>query len=188
MSDWKARYNTDSGASPQCSKVCFSQSQHSVQALLRCPYSPCVQSHASTSVRTLKIPNTGSHTIVWTHKQLHTLIGMGSCALGAAVPYTGKPTWISCKRQWSTTPPPPLKQHTTHSVIKNMFCRSTHWFQHFPPAPLLLPFMHSCLLTRNTCTHECIHSHTRTHAHTHTHTHTHTEESNHWLKSISSFL
>ena len=29
-------------------------------------YSPSVQSHVSTSVRTLK--KTGSHTIVWTHK------------------------------------------------------------------------------------------------------------------------
>ena len=30
--------------------------------------SPRVQSRASTSVRTLKIPSSGSHTIVWTHK------------------------------------------------------------------------------------------------------------------------
>ena len=36
--------------------------------LLQRPYSPCVQSQASVSVHTLKIPNTGSHTIVWTHK------------------------------------------------------------------------------------------------------------------------
>ena len=35
---------------------------------LTVPYSPSVQSHASTSVRTLKIPNTGSHTIVWTQE------------------------------------------------------------------------------------------------------------------------
>ena len=35
---------------------------------------PRVQSHASTSVRTLKISNTESHTIVWTYKILHTLI------------------------------------------------------------------------------------------------------------------
>ena len=42
--------------------VC-SQSQLPVQTLLvlRCPYSPCVTSPASTSVRTLKIPNAGSH-------------------------------------------------------------------------------------------------------------------------------
>ena len=36
--------------------------------LLRCPYSPRVQSHASASVCMLKIPNTGSYTIVWTHE------------------------------------------------------------------------------------------------------------------------
>ena len=53
-----------------------SPSQLSVQTLLRCPRSPRVQSHTSTSVRTLKIPNTESHTIVWTHRILHTLIGI----------------------------------------------------------------------------------------------------------------
>ena len=46
----------------------FSQSQLPVQTLLRCPYSPLVLSHASTSGYTLKIPNSGSHTIVWTLK------------------------------------------------------------------------------------------------------------------------
>ena len=45
---------------------------------------PRVQSYASTSGRTLKIPNTGSHTIVWTQENtLHTFIGMGSAALTA---------------------------------------------------------------------------------------------------------
>ena len=34
--------------------------------VLQSPYSPRVQSHTSTSVRTLKIPNTGSHAIVGT--------------------------------------------------------------------------------------------------------------------------
>ena len=37
-----------------------------MQTLLRCTYSPRVQPHASPSVRTLEVPNTGSHTIVWT--------------------------------------------------------------------------------------------------------------------------
>ena len=32
-----------------------------MQTFLRCRHSPLVQSHASASVRTLKIPNTGSH-------------------------------------------------------------------------------------------------------------------------------
>ena len=40
----------------------FFPSHLSVQTLLQCPYSPRVQSHASASVRTLRIPNTGSHT------------------------------------------------------------------------------------------------------------------------------
>ena len=39
-----------------------------VKTLLRCPHSPGVQSHAPASARTLKIPNTDSHTIVWTHE------------------------------------------------------------------------------------------------------------------------
>ena len=56
--------------------------------VLRCPYSPRVQLHASTSACMLKIPNTGSHTIVWTQENtliLCTLIGMGSAALVAGM-------------------------------------------------------------------------------------------------------
>ena len=36
--------------------------------VLWCPYSPRVQPHLSTPVRTLKTTNTGSHTVVWTHE------------------------------------------------------------------------------------------------------------------------
>ena len=36
--------------------------------VLRYPHSPRVQSHSSTSVRTLEIPNTVSQIIVWTHE------------------------------------------------------------------------------------------------------------------------
>ena len=55
---------------PGAAKVGFfpPQSQLLVFSALRCPYSPRVQSLASTSVRTLKILNTGSHTFVWTHE------------------------------------------------------------------------------------------------------------------------
>ena len=41
----------------------FCPSQLPEQTLVRCPYSPRVQWQASTAVYTLKIPNTGSHTI-----------------------------------------------------------------------------------------------------------------------------
>ena len=54
-----------------------------------------MQSHASTSVCTLKIPNTGlvAATPLFGHRKIpHTLIGMGSAALGAAVLYPGKTT------------------------------------------------------------------------------------------------
>ena len=55
------------GSSPECGKRFFSQSQLSVWTLLQCPqlYSPHVQPHTPTEVHTIKIPNTGSHTIVW---------------------------------------------------------------------------------------------------------------------------
>ena len=43
-------------------------SRHCLYSAPKRLYCPRVQSHASTSVRTLKIPNTGSHTIVWTYK------------------------------------------------------------------------------------------------------------------------
>ena len=62
----------------------------------------CNRMHRSTSVRTLKIPNTVSHIIVWTHEILHTLVGLGSAALAAAVPYPAKATRISHYGQRST--------------------------------------------------------------------------------------
>ena len=46
----------DAGSIPRCGKGFFSRSQLSVQTLLRCPYTTCEQSHAFTSMRTLKIP------------------------------------------------------------------------------------------------------------------------------------
>ena len=42
----------------------------SVQTFPRRSYSPRSQSHTSTSVRTLTVSNTGSHTTVWTHNKL----------------------------------------------------------------------------------------------------------------------
>ena len=61
-----------------------------MQTLLRCPYSPRVQSQASTSASTLKIPNTDGHTPLPGHTKIrHTLIGTGSAALGASVLYPG---------------------------------------------------------------------------------------------------
>ena len=58
----------ETGLIPQCGKGFFFQSQLSVQTLLRCLYSPCVQSHALASVHMIKIQNNGSNTFVWTHK------------------------------------------------------------------------------------------------------------------------
>ena len=67
-SDWKARRNTDMGSSPRCGKGFLSWSQLPVWTLSQHLYSLRVQLHASTSVCSSKIPNTGGHTIVWTHK------------------------------------------------------------------------------------------------------------------------
>ena len=44
----------------------FSPSQLSLQNFWQCSFSSCVQSDAWISVRMLKIPRVGSHTIVWT--------------------------------------------------------------------------------------------------------------------------
>ena len=96
--------NADAGSSPRCGKRFFSQPTFSAPYLvLRCPYRPRVPLHALTAVRTLKIPNTGSHIplLVYT-KILHTLIGVGSAGLAAAVPYPCKAIRISRKGKSST--------------------------------------------------------------------------------------
>ena len=54
------------------------------------------------SVCMLKIPDTGSHTTVWTQETRHTLAGMGSAALAAAVSYPGKATQNSHEEQGNT--------------------------------------------------------------------------------------
>ena len=69
-----------------------------MQTFLQCPYSPRVQSHASTAVSMLKIQNTGSHTIVWTHENAAPLIGIDSAALATAVLLPS----LSRKGQWNT--------------------------------------------------------------------------------------
>ena len=78
-SNW---HTAEAGSIPQCGKGLFSQSQLSVQILLQCPDNPYVQTHALTSVHTLKIPNIGSHTFDWTNvKTAHTVVlGMGNAS------------------------------------------------------------------------------------------------------------
>ena len=49
------RHAADAGSIPRCGKEFVSQSQLSVQTLLRVSVHPYVQSHALTSVRTSKI-------------------------------------------------------------------------------------------------------------------------------------
>ena len=81
----KSRHNTDvglslspwcgNGFSPRLSLHCYSVRT-----------APHVQSHTSTSVCTLKIPNTGCHTIVAHTKILRTLIAMGNTVLATTLP------------------------------------------------------------------------------------------------------
>ena len=60
------------GSSPWCGKGFFSQSPSSANSFRASVQPTCVQSHASRSVCTLKIPNTGSHTIVLDTWKYHT--------------------------------------------------------------------------------------------------------------------
>ena len=86
VSDWKARYNTDPD-----SRIFLA-----VQTLLQCLHSHCVQLHASTSVH-IKNPKHWQQfhcLIAWKYC---THIGMGSTALGGAVPYLDKVTISSHK-------------------------------------------------------------------------------------------
>ena len=84
----KARRNADAGSSPRREKGFFAQSQLSVQTLSRCPHSPSVQSHASTSVRALKKKNPKHwqpYCCLYRHtkKTPHSLVTVGSAALAA---------------------------------------------------------------------------------------------------------
>ena len=119
--DWKARHNTDARSSPQCSKGFFSQSQLSLKTLLRCPYSPCVQLHASCYTA---IPLFG-------HKNIpHTPTGMGSPALAAAVPYPCKVTQVR-RPKFPVRDNEVLEQTTTHThahTQKGPTHRSLHTF------------------------------------------------------------
>ena len=63
---------------------------------------PCVQSHASTTVRVKKSQTLEAIPLFGHTKILHTLVGMGSAALAAAAPYPGKTSRILREGQTST--------------------------------------------------------------------------------------
>ena len=96
MKDQKARCNTDADLIPGAARD-FSTGVNFQCRLLRCPYSPCVQI-ASASVRTLKIPNFGSHAIVWTDENTSLTDRNGSCCSYSCCTlqqsYPGNVTWI----------------------------------------------------------------------------------------------
>ena len=118
----KPRRNTDAGSSPRCGMGFFSHCQLPAQSFLRCPYSPRVQLHASTSGRPLKKSQTLAAIPLFGHtKILHTLRGMGSAALAAAVPYPGTEIRISRKGQWNTTNTIFFKVHSSEEFT-NVRC------------------------------------------------------------------
>ncbi len=100
--------NTDVGLSPQCSKgFFFAPSQLSVQTLtvsvqLQCAIA-CISSCAHFKHPKHWQPYNCLDTQKYCTDILHTLIGMGSAALAATVPYPGKMTRISRKGQRSNT-------------------------------------------------------------------------------------
>ena len=103
-SDWKARYITDMTQfqSPLRQGTFLVQSQLAVQTLWRVSTAPCVQSRASASVCMLKIPNTGSHTVVWTQKcYTHWQEWIALLLRLLCLTQKGRP-WISCMGQRST--------------------------------------------------------------------------------------
>ena len=69
-------------ADTQGSVQFFSQTQFSMQTPIRCP---CVQLHASTSLRMLKSQALASIPLFGHSKILHPQVEMGSAALAAAV-------------------------------------------------------------------------------------------------------
>ena len=111
---------TDLGLISQCNT---GQSQLSVQSLLRCSHSPYMQSHASASVRLLKIPNIGSHTIPLPRKYCYTLLGLGSrCFCGCYLPHSGKVTWVSCIGLWGRELTSAWKTSHNHSNKAQVTC------------------------------------------------------------------
>ena len=85
-----------------------------------------MQSHASASVDTLNIPNSGSHTAEHTKIQ-HMLVGMGSTTLAAAVPYCGKVTQIFCNNEVVKT----MEKKTSGGILESL-------------CPSILPILSVC--------------------------------------------
>ena len=77
--------------------------------LVQCLYSPHVQSHALTSVCTLKIPSIGSHTSVWTHKNTACTVRNGwwcscsCCSLtqGRRPEFPARDAWSNKIKKWN---------------------------------------------------------------------------------------
>ena len=130
-----------------------------------------MQSHASKCGRTLNRPLLGHLKI------LHTLIGTGSAAFAAAVPYPAKVTQIPHKGQWNHKDGEKRLMDFKLCTLLVVFKLHTHRHE------CTHACMHACTYAP-TQTHPHIHTHmrmyTQTHMHAFTHfqspTHTHTHE------------
>ena len=116
--DWKARRSTEAGSSPRSGKGFFLP-----ESVLRCLYSPRVQSHASTSVPTLQI----AHTDICTYRHRH--------------PHADPHKRTAINTQTPAAPPPPRRSDThlhihRHTVTNTDACNhrnaltQTHTYTH----------------------------------------------------------
>ena len=98
----KTRHNSDAGSIAPCCKVFSPTVSFQCRLSYTVPTAPvcsCMHQHLCTRYKSqtlTAIPLFGYR------KMLHTQVGMGSAALGAAVSYPGKATWISHSGQRGT--------------------------------------------------------------------------------------
>ena len=95
----------DAASIPRCRKGFFSQSQLSVQTLFRCPYTPRVQSHAFTYMRTLKIGNPCQSWVDYGNTKIasmHRRLGRATLSQHA-FPMENKPNFPWGKSEWDNT-------------------------------------------------------------------------------------
>ena len=144
VSSWKARCNTDVGSNPWgCGKGVFSQSQLPLQILLQCLHSPLPAIAGINTGAYVKNPkrwqlnhclDTGKCCTHWQEwaaltmplpghrKMLHTLTGMGSTALAAAV-QTASYLWTADHWDWRWADHNASREQMTHYLW-----RAYHWY------------------------------------------------------------
>ena len=98
----KPKCNTDAGSSPRCGKGFFSQSTFSADPITVSVQPPCAIACINSCAHVKNPKHRQPLPLLVYTKILHTLIGMGSAALVAALPYPCKAIRISRKGKSST--------------------------------------------------------------------------------------